>query len=463
MAKEDKLNAKIKESFEEAPKKAPANIWAALDQSLAETGPTDLDSKVRESFEHQEEKAPIGIWGGINKQLTIDSAWTGVNRYLRNRVIWLWTQRVALVLFFLLIGSYWIWTPQELIESQAIKHEFPRFKKEGFKPPITKSEDIINAKSLGTIAVDDDPTSTKKISPSNDDNIAIADSNSNIILDKDIKEAGSEVSALEGLSLRFETEANRRPVRGAETEIGDIAFFIKDSIMERPWKNFQLSRFPISDLTTALNSRDFSPTIKGVHNFRSWEIGLKYSYLRNYLDNNIYRESIDPRSLIKSNRVEQNQISLAVNYRLNSRWSLQTTWQPNQRISLNYNSYEEGQFIRNTLNLDYQMFTLGSQYNWVFNPYSSDHHITLGADLVYGVLKSASMGQIDLSASYTNFMGSQLRLGQEWHYNNLVFAYGLQGQFSVNNLFTGNARISRAFDRTNSRSYGLYLGLRYQL
>lgn len=132
MKEKDKLNAKIKSSFDGLKKKAPEGLWSQLSDSLptdsadnrqaqAENG--QLYTKVRESFSSFSQKAPRHIWPSINRQLNIDLVWSRLSRELDHSPAVSWpAYRWAAVLLLLMLSftaGYYLYKPR----SQAVLSE----------------------------------------------------------------------------------------------------------------------------------------------------------------------------------------------------------------------------------------------------------------------------------------------------------------------------------------------------
>lgn len=427
------IDAKIRESFEAAEHKAPDGLWAAMDQKL-DSDALNLDKQVKHSFEAIEENAPDAIWAGINRQLTIDTAWKGINAYLNRRLFYLWSTRIAALLLLSFGIGYWVW-------NQAPKQEETRFE----TAPVDKGQ-ISTAPKLAPLTSVDATSAEKTSIPKT------------TAPQKTVNEKQSTLKA-----------AVELPKQAANAPQGKLS--LVDSIpnlKEADWR-LETKSWQLFD-RQALNHRLRKPLFTAISRrkaqrkttFKHWELGLLYSYNRDFLSNSIYRESLDPRSLIASSAVYSHNVSLDLKYRFNPRWLLRFQWQPSRDLHLRYNTYAEGQYIGKELQLNFSQYGLGFEHHLPMAIGRQRFNMVLGAQATYGQFNRAQNFSGRIDERYQDAYGLQFNLGQDWHSGPLVLSYGLRTDFNFNNLYRGHGAIPAAFDRTWYRSWGLYIGSYYR-
>lgn len=441
MAKDPNIDRKIRESFESAEFKAPEGIWQALDQSMS-ADESQMDQKVKDSFEAQNTAAPESVWEGINRQLTIDKAWKGIDSYLNRQRLYRVLGRVAAVLLLLFsIGWWWSNTGA----SEAIVDE---------PAPINPKEQIQNSghyqEELQQSDESPEPINTNQEQSFDTEEPSLFAS------------PNSEGHSLKDIDLnphqQLEANADAKPI------------LIADQSLDRELSQAELELRDWFDLglempSLVLKERDFEPKPQfRTHpktRFKAWQIGLRYSWQRDYLSNSLFRESLDPRSLVRSNAVYSSAISAELYYRLNPTWSVNLMWQQSRDWVFHYNTYEEGQYVDRKLELNYRRIGIGLNHHFRFGPQSKWPVLSLGVQPYYGFLNKASEAGINQAGSYADAWGMELKIGQEWKSGDLVLYYGLATDFSLNNLYKGTDRIPADFNRTLYRSWGLYIGTRY--
>lgn len=437
MARINPLDDKIRASFESSEAKAPEGLWAAMDQRMS-ANEADLDAQIKSSFDQESSSAPDSVWAGINRQLTIDAAWKGINAYLNRRAFYRWSARAALLLLFLFgayLGGQILLEPasettnlQEQLpvlpqieqpkKSKLLPSEEGKTKQAGSLTPSAPEQAISLAEPMLAAA-----------SP-----IAQASSPSEII--------GPYKTAIDSISAM---DTSERELGLSPRDWHAFAFHLGLPNLRKP--NVELSA-PIAP--------------KPKSKFKAWEIGLIYAYHRDFLSNNYYRESVDPRSLVTSNAVYSHNVSLDFRYRLHPRWALQMEWMPKRNLVLNYGIYSEGRFREESLSLSFSRIGLGFEHHFPLAINRQAFHIVMGAQANYSMLLDANLSGADQKDRYRNSLGMQFHLGQDWRSGPMVLSYGLRTDFNFNNLYRGDAIIPAAFDRTWYRSWGLYLGTRYR-
>ncbi|WP_421754133.1 hypothetical protein [Croceimicrobium sp.] len=436
MAKDPNIDQKIRDSFEAADLKAPEGIWQAMDRSMS-SDESQMDQKVRDSFAEQDSSAPESVWEGINRQLTIDKAWKGIDSYLNRQRLYRVLSRVAAVLLLLFsIGWWWSST----VDSKSIGDESAPINHEELNQNPDQINNVTAPSDESLIPLDrspKQPAETKEAGL-----YAFQNSNGN-----GLHTNQSIVASADDEQILLAEQSRDAEVLEAELELRD--WF--DLGLEKP--------------SLLLKQRDFEPKpLFRTHpkkRFKAWQLGLRYSWQRDYLSNSLYRESLDPRSLVRSNAVYSNAISAELYYRLNPDWSLNLMWQQSRDWVFHYNTYEEGQYVDRKLELNYRRIGIGLNHHFRFGPQSKWPVLSLGVQPYYGFLHQAQEAGLNRTESYGDAWGMELKVGQEWKSGDLVLYYGLMTDFSLNNLYRGTDRIPADFNKTLYRSWGLYIGTRY--
>lgn len=432
------FDKKIRASFEESAPRAPEGIWATLDGALSGSE-QQMDQKLKEAFAAEEAAAPESVWTGINRQLTIDQAWIGINRYLNRRLAWQWTQRLAAILL-LAIGIYYgseQWQdsgPANYIDLDLRDLELP-------ENPESQAESTKDLNSLTTKSPLVLPEANK---PQPKDNTGLKEDDGGI--------ANTSVPPTSNRSENPSTEFAGMPEQRTSTE--DVSMELDD----RSWLNFPLN---VPDLNLAFWHSEWQAISasrkKPKSIWRDFSLGFEYSYNRDVLSNNIYRESQDPRSLIRSNPVYTNNYKIVLHYHWHKRWSLKLGLQPQRDFLVDYNTFREGQYVNDRIGLSYSRIGLGMEYHKSFN---SPFGMSLGLEPYYALLNDVA--GVLRQENYDDAYGLQFRLGADWYTGPLVFSMGIESDFNFNNLYLGDGRIPAEFDLTLYRSWGLYVGSRYR-
>ena len=99
----------------------------------------------------------------------------------------------------------------------------------------------------------------------------------------------------------------------------------------------------------------------------------------------------------------------------------------------------------------------GSRYFVRLGPYYS----ILSQKKVYYTRNSEIIDLPETSLSKNDY-GVKLSFGWETEIKRIVIGGGLQSEYGIKNLFTGNENVPSDFNRTNNFSYGLFLTLKYK-
>ncbi len=433
MANSKKTDKKIRESFESTAPKAPQGIWDAMEGQLPEENA--LDQQLKDAFEKDFKAAPEQVWQGINRQLSIDRAWVGINRYLNWQIAYRWTARVA-ALILLLIGLQW-WSGFNEESNPLIQIDLREESQESIRG---------KANTLSRRAA-----SIQSSSPVNQE-----------------------------ASTNSQGSANQRFVSISNAEENEVAEVSREDFYVLPLDSIEESRIQL--YPREIKSINFNRPILGLFAFHSnpeeetkseqkaiirsnatWEVGFEYSFNQDFLSNNIYRESQDPRSLIRANSVYSHNYKAFLRYNPNQQWSFSLSYQPQRSFRLDYNTYREGQFVAEDMALEFHRIGLGLDHRIPLGSARSPWFLNLGLEPYYGLLSNAEYLGNDISSNYSDAWGMEMRIGQEWSSGSMILAYGLKTDFNFNNVFVGDARIPASFDRTLYRSWALFLSARYRI
>lgn len=451
MARDKDLDKEIRDSFESSAPKAPQDMWSALAGSLSAEEEL-LDQKLKESFESEASAAPEAVWQGINRQLTIDKAWVGINRYLNRKAIYKWSARIAAILL-LAFGAFWF------SDSIANSSESPNYirldLRDQASSPKLKPEAQAGQKAVSPI--EEKKPRASSINAQSDNSSTEAS-------------GADQVIASNSISNQAESNVERNPTidDASAPEITNRSAISNLSEAAPPaLRNWHKLAFNLPSLN--LNG-SFSPLPtfnkpKNPHRGKrsKWELGFEYSFNRDFLSNNVARESQDPRSLVKSNAVYSNNYKIVMHYRWHPQWTVKLGFQPQRNMVLNYNTYREGQYVEDELSLNFHRLGLGLEHHINMGSSTGPWRLNLGVEPYYAYLSGAHNLEKNLSPFYRDSYGMQFRLGQEFMSRSFILSYGLETDFNFNNLYRGNGRIPADFDQTLYRSWGFYVGLRYRL
>jgi hypothetical protein len=439
------IDAKIRESFAASEQKAPEGLWAAMDQKLA-TEESRLDQEVKASFEAQAESAPEAIWSGINRQLTIDAAWKGINAYLNRRIFYRWSARIVALLILLFGLTYWGLELNQRETGLAKQNSLKDNRIEELEKPLSSNPTVGAARLEEKESLA--PRATSGTGSGNTGGTARevtsrAGGNTN---------EASRIATVEGVPRPSPQTAWSGQMDSSHSKI---------SVDLKSWLAFKIAP-ELGVLRAAPKGPMTIKPKRPTSRFKHWELGLTYAYSRDFLSNNQYRESLNPRSLVASSPAYSHNFSLDLRYRLNPRWSLKAQWQPQNDLSLYYNTYAEGQYQSKQLQLQYTNLGFGLEHHLPLPFGRRAFNLVLGGQAYYGLLREASDESQNLKSRYGDAWGMQLNLGQEWRNGPLVLSYGIRTDFNFNNLYLGHKDIPAAFDRTWYRNWAFYLGSHYR-
>lgn len=453
------MDKKIRDSYESAAPKAPEGLWSAMEEALS-TPESTLDAKVKESFESAHSSPPEAVWAGINRQLTIDKAWLGINRYLNRRAAYIWTGRIA-ALLLLAFGAFWFYP---FSQSTKSNHEYlkidlrdrPLNELKGYSFPSGETQSS-KFNQEGNPAENAPLAETFKAAANLTQNpvpeLPLENSSALENPNRIAHQKASPLSEDQGLNDLYATK---------RSDLAPLPSILPPNY--RFWDSLKVAEVfaPLQ-----LYAIDAPPSIplkqRKSSTLSKWELGFEYSYNRDFLSNNIARESQDPRSLVNSSAVYSNNYKLVMHYRFQPKWTLKLALQPNRQMALAYGTYREGQYVQEQLSLNFHRLGLGLAHHLPLGRMTSPWSLNLGLEPYYAYLDQALDNKLDRRESYTSAYGLQLRLGQEWRRRNLILSLGIETDFNFNNLYKGDARIPSDFDRTLYRSWSAYLGMRYSL
>ncbi len=445
MANKD-LDKEIRDSFESSAPKAPQDMWSALAGSLSAEEEM-LDQKLKESFESEASAAPEAVWQGINRQLTIDKAWVGINRYLNRKAIYKWSARIAAILL-LAFGAFWF---SDSITTSSESPNYIRLDlRDQASSPKLKPEAQAGLKAVS-------PIEESSINAQSDNSSTEASGAEQAIASNSISnQAGAKVEEQHPNDVASAAEMTNR------SSISNLSEAVPPVL--RNWHKLAFN-LPSLNLNGSFSPLPTFNKPKSPHRGKrsKWELGFEYSFNRDFLSNNVARESQDPRSLVNSNAVYSNNYKIVVHYRWHPQWTVKLGFQPQRNMVLNYNTYREGQYVEDELSLNFHRLGLGLEHHIKMGSSAGPWRLNLGVEPYYAYLAGANNLERNLSPFYRDSYGMQFRLGQEFMSRSFILSYGLETDFNLNNLYRGNGRIPADFDQTLYRSWGFYVGLRYRL
>jgi len=457
MSNKKHIDNKIKESFDQMQSSAPIGLWDSISENLDIPFDTNnIDKYVKDSFEKSINHAPEHVWEAVNRQLYIDSAWKGVKRFLNIRTsIYNWSRIAALILILLLLipSSYYsfnnlkvekniISEETKIIVSPQINKEVNSKNIENCKEELktnNKKETIFKNNNLLTISTLQSDN-FKKITPLN--NKLSNNTSENIILNNQLTVIKEE-DCIKKFTKEF-TTIKKTPITIQDSAKKTFAF---------DFNNIILPKFA-NDTVTKKDKR--------------FEIGIVYSYNNTWLLNNNTRNSFDKTSLVSTYFTFTNNYGIVGNYNLSKSSALSSEFYLNSETKQQYGIYIEGKYFDKKIALKYSKLTLLYQYNYSQDnaKISSKNTIKIGT-YIAGIKSTTKYYNSVISSEnteYSNFdYGLKIAIGQEKNINSFILSYGINAEYGLKNIYTGNIRMSKTFNKTRNSNVGIYLIFKYKL
>lgn len=471
MAENKGIENKIKEGFEAQSRKAPKGVWENIAPTVGISAvDVKINAKVNEGFETMNSTAPDEVWEAVKRQVNIDQAWWGVRRMLKGRILLRRIRDIAAALLLLLLLS---WGGYQVLQNEK-------------GSPVAEQTNVENVQAdaepvKGTTSIQKEIKESTK--PQGDDISAALTESGGTVSGTDVKRFAEQdvkfAKTIQGdkpfVSEQQDGGINEVALTGL-AEISTTAFYILDgdtALEYMPLLAYLIetdARLPDgqenSGFLMMAHSDDRRDTIATKpHRF---EIGLTYSYNNTWLLNNETRTSYDPNSLTSTDATYASSYGLTASYGLSATSALVTEVYGNARVRQDYGIYVEGTYTDKDVELNYSKVTLLYQRNMLhrYGRVASRYTIKVGA---YGAkLKTKyryyNTVLVSQSDDYSGIdYGLKVAIGQEKELKRFVVGYGLNGEYGLKNIFTGNVRIPADFNKTTNAQIGAYLVLKYNL
>lgn len=451
------IDDQIKASFDQASPKPPRDLWSDLSSSLDDDS---LDQDLKKAFEGTNLKAPQNVWTRLNQQLTIDRAWNRIRRRLNYASALFWIRRVALIV--LPLALLWFLYPN------SEEYHIPEANGDAAKQEIAKPQALETENNQGPASKNPKETgsSTSTETKNRPAKGIASDDQGNLAASPAL--INKETPTVEGAAAQ-EKEAQPQ-FKDQEpppllTQAQDSVYYALKNLEAKglhswlmgPWSAKLREQFilqPLGEKPVAYPKER-----------KAWQIGIRLHYDRIGIYNTIYRLANDANSLVAGRSTYGLNYELYSSYAFNDRSSLEFGFSWDEQLSQSYNRFGEGQFLSEGYDFSFSLYSLVYQHRFNFEG-KWIPSLELAAGPYFAELKKVSfksdLGAEDLSSLYTNRYGAILRLGQSFNAGDFNFAYGIQGQFSINNFHQGNSRLPAAFNESSSSRLGFYLGMAYR-
>jgi hypothetical protein len=504
MKEKDKLDNKIKSSFEGLNRKAPDMLWSQLSDSLnkdsagipeSHTEDSRLYNKVRESFSSLHKKVPEHIWQSINRQLNIDLVWSRLSKELDKSPSANWQAgRWAALLLLLMLsfaGGRYLYHQHIVLPSSAVAENLPD---QGKKVIVEESGRTENTSSRNKEQLKESATSDKRVDHSSSTAeegeetwkpsppvVANSTQQRSAVLSKfslPVKEGRKEISKA---PASFSLTSDRSPTSASSEEKGEKASEGSPFIGQEPGKRivssptsipYGVASLPMSSIPVLLS---IQPVVLNALvgafpadvNKEKWiklenfSFGPVLAYNNSWLLNNETRRSFDEGSLISTSPTYKQNLGVALHYSLNPKSAIATEFQFISKAGQAYNTFSDGYYQEKSLELSY--YKLYLQYQQTFFPQGESllSDITAKAGFYSGLLHRKKGEIRSTESTYSNFdYGVRFALGQEKKLNRLIIGYGISGERGLTNIFVGNDKMPARFNKTYTFNFGPYLNFR---
>ena len=508
MEQDKDLDRIIKGSFEKVNQGAPDNLWGKLSSALDDdaVAPVEkekhldsLNDKIRESFSSLNKKAPRQVWPAINRQLNIERVWEGISSELdKNPFSWPLKRIAASILLLLISGTtiYLFMPANDPFSPLALEA------KENYVAQDIPSVDSATEKSYqkaslmaaAKVIILPEQERVSASSPSVPSLVESSSSGTNppqqsarFISKKTVGDKVSKVSSTNSelpkvLDLvLFEEESS-----GAREELANmgatnenqelthwdiIPFDVKGKSFNYEETRAALPLLKIHDNSTAseeevvaaFEEEEFieEKSSKAVK-LRKFNAGPVITYNSSWLLNNETRSSYDKNSLISTDLTYKENWGLALNYPITEKSSIATEVYVVGKAGQQYRMYQEGEYLKKGLELRYFKLYVQYQQNFLFYGKNNSSWLTAKAGAYAGALQK-KLGEIrQEEISYANLdYGVKLAVGQENGFGRFILGYGISAERGLNNVFMGSERLPAEFNKTYIFNFGSYLNMRY--
>ncbi len=444
MGKEDNTYKKIKESFEQINSSAPENLWDKISGELDSSSLTDnvLDDKIKNSFNSVNKQAPEYIWNNINRQLNIDTVWNRISKVLDRRQLFYKTTKAAVYALFLIMllwGGY--------MYRYNLYDNGENFSK-NYKDIITEKD--VKAKQVKT-------SGNKKQRNVLSENSKKISRNNQVHPDNSNSESEYETISVNrnNTFLKAETE-----LKQLQADSNNYLPPVIPPVLFSEIKNsgFVFPEIEFPNKGTKYIQRKYKP----------FSIGFIYQYDNTWLINNETRTAFDKTSLVATNYSLTGSYAVLLNYSISCFSEISTEFYVNDKIIQDYGEYIEGRYSNKKIELTYLKAALLYKQNFSvkINQNKSKFSISAGMyaaklNTEYRYLDNKIVSTENL---YDNFdYGIKINAGKEVDLGQFVFGYGLNTEYGLKNIFTGNNNMKAEFDITKTYKIGAYVSLRYKI
>ena len=509
MERDKDLDRIIKSSFEKVNQGAPDNLWGklstALDDDAVEPAEKErhldsLNEKIRESFFSLNKKAPRQVWPAINRQLNIERVWEGISNELdKNPFSWPLKRIAAAFLLLLLSGTViFLSMPKNdpfsalalEAEETSMQKDIPSIdsaaEKSYEKASLTAPAKLIALPEKTSLS--DSPASVPAFVESSSKNGINPPQQSPQLISKktvddkvsSISSTNSEVPQVGNIAL-FEKKSRgireESAIMLAKNENQEpahrdiIPFDVKGKPFIYEEIRAALPLLTIHNNTTVMEEmvvlefeeEEFieEKASKAVK-VRKFNAGPVITYNSSWLLNNETRSSYDKNSLISTDPTYKENWGLALNYPVTERSSIATEVYVVGKAGQQYRMYQEGEYLKKGLELRYFKLYLQYQQNFLYYGKNNSSWLTAKAGAYAGSLQK-KLGEIRQEEnSYANLdYGVKLAVGQENSFGRFILGYGISAERGLNNVFRGSERLPAEFNKTYIFNFGSYLNMRY--
>lgn len=439
MAGDDKLNRRIKDSFQSINKKAHSDLWGGISSALneqelpnSEPGKDPLSKKVQEAFTAYKYITPEVVWYKINKQLNIDRVWDEVSDELDKEPVFelkrLYKMVAAIVMLLL--------TPITLMDEKFT----------GENPTGIFSSSIAPAMNEVNIANDSAPVEIAEVLSESNNNGNESLTNETFFNDTLINKPRE---AIHHNQQQITKEENKSVYNVAFTD----PVYTPMAVLELPKRS--ISHVKETESTSVSN-----PQKRMAGN--RFSLGPSFSYNNTWLINNETRKAQDKGSLISANKTFKENFGVVLFYQLSPNGFIASDLKFVSRTGQQYHMFRNGNYEELNLELNYSKSFFFYQHNFFTNNRSifSDITVRLGG---YGAMLLQKNGEIrSTESNYSNSdFGLYAALGQEKKIGNFILSYGINADKGITNIFKGNELIPARFNKTYNINVGTYFHLRY--
>lgn len=504
---EDSIASKIKESFENQPKKtAPPLFWDAIENELPLNELSE--NKIKQSFEvHYHKNAPEYIWNALRQQINIDAVWTRIElvlgkktaqQKLSNRLS-RWMSYAALFVFMhaCLPTHYY---QKEILLPKPLNLPMAAAENDGDISKNTNLEDNIKSnkatepklnKENNSVAAHNnketanifnknwqDKTANKKISglrkkQGTDKNETAGK------LNKQDNYTGTKTGLLN-------TEAGNKehiipPIFDKEGKNATIT-----AISEGIPVNLSLSAYSLPTISAALiaEAQQKLPKVAEFKDLKTADKELKDKDLSRLqvgiiafagvggMNNAETKAGYAKGSLLENKLCPSIGYGLFATFKFNSKNALAVEFDLQNKIRHQIHFFsKDGRHAHKIEEFDYTRLVLMYQRNMLQWKAAGNLKslVSLRGGLYAGYMKTQNSFYNDVEMIGVGSLfkkmdfGAKFMLGQSHNYEQIVFEYGLSSDIGVYNIFEGvSAYTSIQVNRSNIFSAGAYASLRYK-